>query len=274
MTWRMTGRDALDYRAAMTTTLTPGAVHLWYTLSDDIAPPAALDSYLGLLSQEEHARHARFLNERARHEYLITRALCRTVLSRYADVAPADWRFQVNPWGRPEIALPAAGHLRFNLSNTRGLVVCAVALEGDIGVDVEAVDRAGGLLEIADRFMAAPESAAIRALPPDSQAHRFFIYWTLKEAYIKARGMGLSIPLDKFWFLLDGEASAASGPRLVLAPEMDDDASGWSFAQFQPTDRHLLAVARREPAGFRGAGGGAGFDLQVRRVRIAGDSSA
>ena len=81
MTWRMTGRDALDYRTAMTTTLTPGAVHLWYTLSDDIAPPAALDSYLGLLSQEEHARHARFLNERARHEYLITRALCRTVLS-------------------------------------------------------------------------------------------------------------------------------------------------------------------------------------------------
>lgn len=248
----------------MTQTLSPGAVHLWYTLSDDIAPPVALDAYLGLLSPEERTRHARFLNERARHEYLITRALCRTVLSRYADVAPVDWRFQANEWGRPEINVPELGHLRFNLSNTRGLIACAVALEGEIGVDVEALDRASDLLEIADRFMAAPEAAAIRALPPDAQGFRFFTYWTLKEAYIKARGMGLSIPLDKFWFLLDGEVPASSGVQVVLDPDMDDDASEWSFAQLQPTDRHLLAVARREPAPFQGAG--AGFDLQVRRI--------
>jgi len=252
----------------MTQTLNPGAVHLWYTLSDGIAPPAALDAYLGLLSPEERTRHARFLVERARHEYLITRALCRTVLSHYADVAPVDWRFRVNQWGRPEIASLEHGHLRFNLSNTRGLVACAVALEGEIGVDVEALDRAGDLLEIAERFMAAPEAADIRAQPPDAQGHRFFTYWTLKEAYIKARGMGLSIPLDKFWFLLDGEVPAPSPARLVLAPDMDDDASAWSFAQFQPTERHLLAVARREPASFQGAGGGSGigFDLQVRRI--------
>jgi 4'-phosphopantetheinyl transferase len=260
----MTRGHTSDYRADMTQTLSPGAAHLWYTLSDDIAPTAALDAYLGLLSPEERTRHARFLNERARHEYLITRALCRTVLSRYAEVAPTDWRFRANEWGRPEIAVPELGHLRFNLSNTRGLVACAVALEGEIGVDVEVLDRAGGLLEIADRFMAAPEATAIRALPPDAQGLRFFKYWTLKEAYIKARGMGLSIPLDKFWFLLDGEVSASPAARLVLAPEMDDDASGWSFAQLQPTDRYLLAVARREPAALRGAG--ADFDLQVRRI--------
>jgi 4'-phosphopantetheinyl transferase len=263
----MTRRHASDYRAAMTQTLSPGTVHLWYTLSDDIAPPAALDAYLGLLSPEERTRHARFLNERARHEYLITRALCRTVLSRYVDLAPVNWRFRVNEWGRPEIDVPELGHLRFNLSNTRGLVACAVALDGEIGVDVEALDRVGDLLEIADGFMAAPESAAIRALPPDAQGLRFFTYWTFKEAYIKARGMGLSIPLDKFWFLLDGKdgkAQAPSGARLVLDPDMDDDASGWSFAQLQPTDRHLLAVARREPVAFRGAE--AGFDLQVRRI--------
>jgi hypothetical protein len=82
--------------------------------------------------------------------------------------------------------------------------------------------------------------------------------------------MGLSIPLDKFWFLLDGEVSASSGARLVLAPEMDDDASGWSFAQLQPTDRHLVAVARRDPAGSGGVGGGASFDLQVRRIVPSG----
>jgi 4'-phosphopantetheinyl transferase len=253
----MTGRHASDYRATMKQTLNPGVVHLWYTLSDDIAPPAALGAYLGLLSPEERTRHARFLNERARHEYLITRALCRTVLSRYADVTPADWRFRANEWGRPEIDIPELGHLRFNLSNTRGLVACAVALEGEIGVDVEALDRASDLLGIADRFMAPPEAKDIGALPTDAQGFRFFTYWTLKEAYIKARGMGLSIPLDKFWFLLDTDTPA----RLVLAPDMDDTAAGWTFAQLQPTGRHLLAVARRTPAGAP-----AGFDLDVRRI--------
>ena len=217
MTRRMTRRPASDYRAAMTQPLGPSTVHLWYTQSDDLTAPAALDAYLGLLSPDERTRHARFLNERARHEYLITRALCRTVLSRYAAVAPADWRFRANQWGRPEIDCPSPDYadLRFNLSNTRGLVVCAVAQGGEIGVDVELIDRAGSLLEIADRFMAPVEARDIAALPPDAQALRFFTYWTLKEAYIKARGMGLSIPLDKFWFLLDTALPrpAGAGPR-------------------------------------------------------------
>ena len=107
MTRRMTRRPASDYRAAMTQPLCPSTVHLWYTQSDDLTAPAALDAYLGLLSPDERTRHARFLNERARHEYLITRALCRTVLSRYAAVAPADWRFRANQWGRPEIDCPS-----------------------------------------------------------------------------------------------------------------------------------------------------------------------
>jgi 4'-phosphopantetheinyl transferase len=253
----MTCGHTSEYRAGMTQTLSHSTVHLWYTLTDEIPPALALDEYSGLLSPEERARHARFLNERAQHEYLITRALCRTVLSRYADVPPVDWRFKVNQWGRPEIASPAGGHLRFNLSNTRGLVACAVALEGEIGLDAEAVDRGGDLLEIAERFMAAPEAAAIRALLPSDQPFRFFTYWTLKEAYIKARGMGLSIPLDKFWFQLDADSPA----RLALAPDMDDTAAGWTFAQLQPTGRHLLAIARRNPAGAP-----AGFDLDVQRI--------
>ncbi|MGF7209104.1 4'-phosphopantetheinyl transferase [Skermanella aerolata] len=243
--------------------LDPDAVHLWYTLSDDIAAAAAIDAYIGLLSPDERARHDRFLNERARHEYLITRALCRTVLSRYAGMAPTGWRFRANAWGRPEIDAPAdtgVADLRFNLSNTRGLVACAVTRGGEIGVDVEAIDRAGDLLEIADRFMAPLEAVDIASLPADAQASRFFTYWTLKEAYIKARGMGLSIPLDKFWFLRDG-GDAGSSARLVLAPDMDDTAAGWSFAQLQPTDRHLLAVARRNPAAAT-----PGFDLKVQRI--------
>ena len=235
----------------MTQTLSPGAVHLWYTLSDDIAPPVALDAYLGLLSPEERTRHARFLNERARHEYLITRALCRTVLSRYADVAPVDWRFQANEWGRPEINVPELGHLRFNLSNTRGLIACAVALEGEIGVDVEALDRASDLLEIADRFMAAPEAAAIRALPPDAQGFRFFKYWSSRKPISRRGEWGCRSRWTSSGSCWTARYQLLRAPGWCLTPDMDDDVSGWSFAQIQPTDRHLLAVARREPASFQ-----------------------
>ena len=121
-------------------------------------------------------------------------------------LVPIDWQFRGDSWGRPEIALPAYENVGFNLSNTKELVAGAVALEGGIGVDVETLDRAGDLLEFASRFMAEPEMAAIRGLLPDEQAHRRFIYSTLKEAYIKARRMGLPIPLNKFWFQQDSES--------------------------------------------------------------------
>jgi 4'-phosphopantetheinyl transferase len=225
--------------------LPAGEVHLHYLLDADVTDAALLAAYEALLSPDERTRRARYLFEHSRREYLLTRALVRTTLSRYAPVAPAAWTFRANDYGRPEVARADLGWLRFNLSNTRGLIVCAVARDREIGADVEDTTRAGETVDIADRFFSAAEVAALRALPEGAQRGRFFDYWTLKEAYIKARGMGLSIPLDQFGFLLEDGAPI----RIAIDPALGDDASTWQFAQLELSPEHRAAVAVRRGAG-------------------------
>ena len=130
--------------------------------------------------------------------------------------------------------------LRFSASHTEGLVMCAVAAGRDVGADVErALDRAP--LDIADRFFTSQEAEAIRASNGAEQTLSFFTHWTLKESYIKARGLGLSLPMNKFSFHL---ASGAS-PSLHIDPGLGDHAAGWHFFPLQPTQFHCAAVCIR-----------------------------
>jgi 4'-phosphopantetheinyl transferase len=201
-----------------------------------------LASYLDLMSPEEHVRQRRYRFEKSRREFLLTRALVRTTLSRYAPVDPTAWTFRANAHGRPEIASPAqTPPLRFNLSNTEGMITCLVALDREIGCDVELVDRPGETVQIAEHFFSPLEVAALRTLPDAEQRDRFFDYWTLKESYIKARGMGLAIPLDQFSFLLDEGRPV----RIAFDPRLPDDPSSWQFEQLRPSPRHFVAVAIR-----------------------------
>jgi 4'-phosphopantetheinyl transferase len=220
----------------------PDEAHIWLTLPDELSNSKLLDAYHALLSPEEQERRRRYHFDEHRHEYLVTRALVRTVLSRYAEVDPAAWVFEANAYGRPAIARPtAAAGIRFNLSNTKGLITCVVAADRDVGIDVEDAERAVRALDVADRFFSPLEVAALRALPEGAQGERFTAYWTLKEAYIKARGMGLAIPLDHFSFLLD------EGPRVKIAfdPRLDDDPEAWQFLRLRPTRKHRIAAAIR-----------------------------
>lgn len=227
------------------TPLPPDEVHVHYLVDADIADPRLLASYEALLAPDERARRDRYRFDHSKREYLLTRALVRTTLSRYAAVAPAAWTFRQNAWGRPDIDRPDLGWLRFNLTNSRGLIACAVTRDRDVGVDVEDTLRAGETVEIADRFFSPIEVAALRALPRSAQRGRFFDYWTLKEAYIKARGMGLAIPLDQFSFLLD------QGPpiRVTFDPALGDDAATWQFEQLDLTTAHRAAAAVRRGRG-------------------------
>lgn len=247
-----------DMRTAGGCTLGPAEVHVWYVFYEDIVDPGLLTAYQALMTPDERQRHDRFVFARDRHQFLVTRALVRTTLSRYAPVAPADWRFEHNAHGKPRIA--HAGHQRapsdrrydrryglcFNLSNTRGVIACAVAASSDeLGVDVEDTSRPGETVDLADRFFAPVEVAALRALPAAEQRQRFFTYWTLKEAYIKARGMGLSIPLDQFWFHLDSDEDI----RISFDARLRDQPDAWQFELFRASERHLLALGLRRGQG-------------------------
>jgi 4'-phosphopantetheinyl transferase len=201
-----------------------------------------LQEYRSLLTPEETARCDRFWQHADRARFLIARAMVRTMLSQYVAMPPDAWRLRIEAYGRPEIAnLPAgAPDLRFNVSHTEGLVACAVTVGREVGVDVEYVHRSL-THDVADRFFSAQEAADLRALPKDEQPLVFFDYWTLKEAYIKARGLGLALPLGQFTF----HRLAGHAPRISFAPELHDDPASWQFAQFWPTRDHRMAVAVR-----------------------------
>jgi 4'-phosphopantetheinyl transferase len=213
-------------------------VDVWLTslaaVGDDL-----LASYVPLLSEAERERWRRFLVRAAGDQYLVGRALLRTTLSRYAPVPERAWIFETNDYGCPSVSAPAAfRELRFNLSHTAGLVACAVTRRSEIGVDVENTARDIDPLELAPTVFAEREVEDVAARTPEDRRQRFFAYWTLKEAYIKARGMGISLPLDGFWFDLVG-----ASPRIHFGESCPDRPERWSFSRWQPTPSHALAVA-------------------------------
>jgi 4'-phosphopantetheinyl transferase len=217
-----------------------GQVHLWLAYVDEITDARLLAECRLLLSQEEQRQQLHFHFERDRHRYLVTRAMVRTVLSKYVAIAPSCWRFVINDYGRPSIATEhaAARGIEFNVSHTDGLVVIGVTRERAIGVDVENVRTREADIEIADRYFAPEEVLELRALPDERQKQRFFEYWTLKESYIKARGLGLSIPLDRFAFHLEDPEQI----RLTIDPGLEDYAGRWWFWQLKVDHDHLTAL--------------------------------
>lgn len=186
-------------------------IHLWFAVDTD-CPDDLLEMYQQqYLSPEELVRGARFHFERDRRQFAVTRALVRTVLSRYADIAPHEWRFGKGEFGRPFILNQDAPNISFNLTHTRGLVVLAVGQFPVMGVDVENFVQRAAPLDVANAYFSPREVADLTSLPLAAQQERFFHYWTLKESYIKAEGRGLNIPLDKFSMLIaqDGAVDIA-----------------------------------------------------------------
>jgi 4'-phosphopantetheinyl transferase len=205
---------------------------------DDIRDEHLVAHYASLLTPEERERHDRFRFDHGRRQYLITRALVRWVLSINSGTPPENFVFAPNRWGKPMIAQPEGIGLAFNAAHTPGLVTCAVAWGDAVGVDVEHVADRDRTFEIAQRFFSPAEVDALRSLPPGVRDDCFFDYWTLKEAYVKGRGMGLSLPFDCFTM----DLSDRSNPVVTVAPEIDDGCR-WQFRLVRLTTGHRLAAA-------------------------------
>jgi 4'-phosphopantetheinyl transferase len=214
---------------------------LWWVDPNAVTDPYLLDSYRARLTDEERTRQGRFVRPQDRQSFLVSRMLVRTALSRYADVAPAAWIFRRDGYGRPEIDRPRSHRfLRFNLAHTDGLAVCAVVPSLDVGVDAEQTAAPVERMSIAEQAFAPAELAVLRTLPAREQQRRFFELWTLKESYIKARGLGLSLPLDQFWFELE-----PAGCRIQFTPAIQDEPRAWQFVLCTPVATHQVAVALR-----------------------------
>jgi len=217
-------------------------VEVWTVRQDAPEVQARLDVYRSLLTGEEVQRARRFLRAEDEARFVIGRALARTMLSAFAPVPPRAWSFLIDDHGRPVLAaLPeGAPDLRFNLTHTNGLIACVASIGREVGVDVENITR-GLTHDVADRFFSPREVADLHALPTADQPLVFFDYWTLKESYIKARGLGLALPLGQFTFI----RRPGCAPTIEFAPELHDDAASWQFAQFWPSRVHRMAVAVR-----------------------------
>ena len=224
--------------------------HVFLAFSNKHSDPDLLARHRDLLSEEELEKHKSFKFGRDRDLYLITHGLVRAALSRYSEVTPDRWVFQCNPYGRPEIAQSNGNpQLRFSVSRARGLVVCLIALSIDVGVDTENIRKLDNLTALSENIFTSLELSNIRKLPESDQVDEFFTLWTLKEAYIKAKGMGLSLPLNQFAFYLDAKGST----RLWVDPRFQDISSDWQFATFRPAPLHAMALAlhRRNGADLR-----------------------
>jgi 4'-phosphopantetheinyl transferase len=177
-------------------------VHVWQVDLKAWEKEAA--SLLELLEPGEQERAARFKFPGPRNQFVISRAMLRRALGRYLRIEAREVRFRTTANGKPELAESGGLHsddLRFNLSHTEGATVFAIARHRQVGVDVERIRADTNAMELAERFFSHPEVQWLRSQPASEQIPAFFTCWTGKEAYIKAHGEGLSMPLSSFGVL-------------------------------------------------------------------------
>jgi 4'-phosphopantetheinyl transferase len=225
--------------------------HVYYAFSTDVDPESDASRLLATLSEEERERHGKFRFKETQHTYLVAHALVRNVLAEHCGVAASDIVLTAGPHGRPEIASPqAATHVRFNLSHTDGLVAVVVAPHMDVGIDVEHVQRRLNIPAVSRHVFSPAELVDLHSLSGDAQRRRFFQYWTLKEAYIKAVGQGFALGLTQIEMsILEPHAATVR-----FGPSIADDASRWRLEWHAIGDAFLLSLAlatsSREPVRF------------------------
>jgi len=213
-------------------------VHVWRAALN--VQPAQVRRLQQTLTVDELARAVRFHFERDRAHFIVARGVLRTILSRYLAVEPSQLRFSYSLYGKPSLGGEFdAGALCFNMSHADGLALYAVTRGRDIGIDVERIRMDIANEQVAERFFSTQELAALRALPRNNQSLAFFNCWTRKEAYIKARGEGLSLPLDQF------DVSLAPGePAALLRTSVgSQEAFRWLLRELAPGLGFVAALA-------------------------------
>lgn len=226
--------------------LKAGQTFIEVTAPDETTEAEAAWLNQQLLSAEEQIAASRLHLARNRHDYIVAHALVRLRLSYCFPVTPRDWGFGRDSGNRPfVIGPPGLPPFQSNLSHTQGLAAVLITGAAHAGVDVEKIKNTGDLPLIATQIFAPVELASLSRLSGDAWVKRFFELWTLKEAYVKARGLGLTLPLKSIAF----EIGSDNRPVVRFAPENNDETQGWQFWLRQISADHILAAAVRVPPG-------------------------
>jgi 4'-phosphopantetheinyl transferase len=213
-------------------------VHVWRATLD--LETSHLNSVRQILSADEQARAGRFYFQKHCERFIITRGLLRRILGRYLQREPGQLQFGYGPYGKPYLTGEFShSRLRFNLAHSQGLALYAITQGREVGVDIEYIRPHSAHKQIAHRFFSPWEVMALKALPSHLQQEAFFNCWTRKEAYIKARGKGLSFPLNQFSVsLTPGE------PAALLHVQGDpQETSRWSLQTLDPGPGYVAALA-------------------------------
>ncbi|HKH99183.1 MAG TPA: 4'-phosphopantetheinyl transferase superfamily protein [Candidatus Sulfotelmatobacter sp.] len=227
-------RDFGDAGSAPTA-LPFNVVHAWWRSLRE--PDAVVRACYELLSREERERASRYRVEGPREDFILTRGTLRSLLAGYQQKTPKELTFQLTEYGKPFIAGPC--DLRFNVSHTDGLALLAFVRQREIGVDVERIRPEPDAQKLAERFFSLHERRALENLNGDELQTAFFRCWSRKEAYIKARGGGLSLALDQFDVSIEANES-----RVLLATRPDPaEANRWVVRDLATRPEYAAAVA-------------------------------
>jgi 4'-phosphopantetheinyl transferase len=221
--------------------LAAGEVHVWRA---SLNLPARRVQELRLtLTPDEQARADRFYFEEHRQRFIAGRGILRALLGGYLQVQPDLIRFAYSDHGKPALAVPGNSPLQFNVSHSADMALYAITEAGAIGVDIEQVRPVSDIRQMVERFFSPYEQAEWQRLPEAQQITGFFNGWTRKEAYIKARGLGLSLPLDQF------DVSLTPGqPAKLLADRHGQNIANWFLTSLDPGPGYAGAVVVEAPA--------------------------
>jgi 4'-phosphopantetheinyl transferase len=217
-------------------TLTDSEIHVWK--ADLNCERTDLQQLFALLTPDEQQKAARFHFEKDRNHYGAARGLLRLILSSYLSEEPKDLRFTYNLYGKPALD---SDLLQFNVSHSHGLALYAVARHCQVGIDLEYMRTDFGWRQIVEQYFSPQELKALTQLPESQQYRAFFDGWTRKEAFIKAKGKGLSIPLNQF----DVSLSPVEPAALLHTQWDSQETAQWTLHAIDPGEDYAGAIAIR-----------------------------
>ena len=219
-------------------TLADNEVHVWQAEVE--LPSSQVQRLRGILTDDELDRADRFSFEIDRQRFIAARGILRSILSCYITIYPGHLRFYYNQYGKPSLASEFSPYLlNFNLSHSGNTALYAITRNMEIGVDVERVLSDFEYEEIAKRFFSVNEVAILRTIPIEKKLEAFYTCWTRKEAYIKAHGKGLSLPLDSF----DVSFAPWEPPMLLMTKGEAQECSLWTLVDLKPGLAYMGALA-------------------------------